>query len=153
MLLYNHTQYLARWAGDRIGVSDFGPCQAIGVIRNAEIAAVAVFNQFRWPNIEISFVTADPRWATRQNIREIMGYPFNKLQCKRLTAITEHTNQRTIAFLCRLGFREEGYHPDVFENGNAAITYGLLRKDALRWIEDIPSGEKRRLASSSPVSV
>jgi RimJ/RimL family protein N-acetyltransferase len=45
------------------------------------------------------------------------------------------TNQPARAFLCRLGFREEGYHPDALPLGDA-VTYGLLRKDAARWLED-----------------
>ncbi len=133
MLIFGYTQALARWAGERLGVADFGPCQTIGVLRNGQIAAVAVFNNFRSPSIEITFVTADPRWATPDAVRAIIGYPFNQLGCKRLTAVTEATNQRTRAFLCRLGFRHEGTHADALPTGDA-VSYGLLRKDATRWL-------------------
>jgi RimJ/RimL family protein N-acetyltransferase len=135
MLLYAQDMALTRWAGNRLGISDFGPSRAIGVVRKGDIAAVAVFHHFRFPDIEISFVTAHKHWATPQTVRGIMRYPFVQLGCKRLTAITEAKNQPTRAFLCRLGFRQEGVHPDVFNDGDA-ISYGLLRKDAERWLAE-----------------
>lgn len=135
MLIYGHKRVLAQWAGERLGISDWGPCETIGVLRRGEIAAVAVFNQYRPPNIEISFVVTDPRWATPDAVKAIIGYPFNQLGCKRLTSVTEATNQRARAFLCRLGFRQEGIHPDALPGGDA-VTYGLLRKDAARWLAE-----------------
>lgn len=138
MLIYGQDVALAKWAGDRLGIQNWGPARAIGVVRHGSLAAVAVFHQFRYPSIEISFVTADRRWATPQTVRGILRYPFVQLGCKRLTAITEVTNLPTRAFLCRLGFREEGIHPDTFETGDA-VSYGLLREDAARWLaEDEP---------------
>ena len=125
--------YLSAWAGERIGIADWGPCKSIGVLRDHEVVAVAVFNNWIHPNIEISFVTSSHRWATREAIRAILAYPFVQLQCKRITSTTKATNQRARAFLCRLGFREEGYHPDVFEDDDA-VSYGLLARDAARWI-------------------
>jgi RimJ/RimL family protein N-acetyltransferase len=135
MLIYGHTRVLAQWAGERLGIADFGPCSTIGVLRRGEIAAVAVFNCYRLPNIEISFVVADPRWATPEAVKAIISYPFKQLGCKRLTSITEVKNQRARAFLCRLGFRFEGIHPDCLPSGDA-VSYGLLRKDAARWLAE-----------------
>ena len=125
--------YLAHWAGSRLGISDWGNCTSIGVARNFEVLAVAVFNNYRWPNIEISFVTSSRRWATPKAVRAIMAYPFIQLRCKRITSTTEASNQRARAFLCRLGFREEGYHADALTTGDA-VTYGLLACEAARWL-------------------
>ena len=135
MLIYGQDVALAKWAGDRLGIQNWGPSRAIGVVRHGSLAAVAVFHQYRHPSIEISFVTADRRWATPQVVLGILRYPFVQLGCKRLTAITEATNQPTRAFLCRLGFCEEGIHPDTFETGDA-VSYGLLREDAARWLAE-----------------
>lgn len=152
MLIFGHDRALARWAGDRIGIIDFGPSVAIGVLHEREIVAVAVFNQYRPPNIEVTFVTNRDRHdrgavrEIRNSIGPLLRYPFNQLRCKRVTAITEATNQPARAFLCRLGFREEGYHRDALPSGDA-VTYGMLRKDASRWIAEEDHVEK--LASSS----
>jgi ribosomal protein S18 acetylase RimI-like enzyme len=126
---------LARWAGDRIGIKDFGNCTTIGVVHKNQIVAVALYNKFLFPNIEVTFVTASPNWASPGAVKTILRYPFQQLNCKRITATTEATNQRARAFLCRLGFKQEGYHPDATPNGDA-VTYGLLRKDAARWLAE-----------------
>ena len=133
MIVYGYEQVFARWAGERLGVKDWGPCMTIAVYRRGEIAAVAVYSRYSHPNIEISFVTEMPRWATREAISAILRYPFIQLGCKRVTATTEATNQPARAFLCRLGFREEGFHPEAFPTGDA-VTYGLLARDAARWL-------------------
>lgn len=134
MLLYGHPG-IAAWAGRQLGIQDWGPCQSIGVMARGNLVAAAVFHQYRHPNIEISFVTVDKRWATPQTVRGIMRYPFIQLGCKRLTAITSDKNHPTREFLCRLGFVQEGYHPDAFESSDA-VTYGLLRAAAARWLTE-----------------
>lgn len=147
MLLFGYDRELARWAGERIGIADFGPCVAIGVVHKGEIVAAAIYNQFRWPNIEITFVTSSPRWASPGAIRAILRYPFVQLKCKRVTAVTEATNQPARAFLCHLGFKEEGYHPEALPCGDA-VSYGLFAKDAARWIAEDRIHVERRNASS-----
>lgn len=135
MLLFHCDEALAKWAGDRLGMEIGKPNTSIGVVHKGQIVAAAVFNNFRAPNIEITFVTSSARWASPGAVRAIFRYPFLQLGCKRLTAIIEATNQPARAFLCRLGFKLEGIHPDVFKSG-AAETYGLLLKDAQRWVAE-----------------
>lgn len=128
-------EILVRWVSERVGVEDFGPCVTIGVVHNGGIVAVALYNKWLHPNIEVTFAVSSPRWASPGSVKAIFKYPFVQLGCKRVTATTHHTNDKARAFLVRLGFKQEGYHPDVFEDGDA-VTYGLLRKDAERWLKD-----------------
>lgn len=133
MLIFGRDQEIARWAGQRLGIDDFGPCVAIGVERNGVPVAAAIYNHYGPPNIEITFVTTTPRWATRDTIAAILRYPFVQLNCRRITATTLATNATARRFLERLGFRQEGFHPDAMMAGDA-VSYGLLRADAARWI-------------------
>lgn len=132
---------LVRWAVQQLGIRDYGPCQAIGVYHDAKIVAVAIFHEFRIPSIEVTFVTSSPRWASPNAVRAILKFPFKQLECKRLTAVTEAKNQPARAFLCRLGFKLEGIHPDALPTGDA-VSYGLLRKNAARWLEERPLEQK-----------
>lgn len=132
MLIYGHDKALAAWAGKRLGI-EFEKFTAIGVAHKNEIVAAAIFNNYHPPSIQVTFVTASPRWASRGAIRAILSYPFIDLQCSRVTAITEAKNQPARAFLCRLGFRQEGYHPQALPSGDA-VTYGLLARNARRWV-------------------
>lgn len=135
MLLFGCDEPLAKWAGDRLGMEIGKPNTSIGVVHRNEIVAVAVFNNYRPPNIEITFVTSSPRWASPGAVKAIMRYPFKQLGCKRITAVIEATNQPARAFNCRLGFKLEGIHPDMFASG-AAESYGLLLEDAQRWVAE-----------------
>lgn len=145
MIVFGHVGYhrlppgavpnelLARWAGERLGIADFGPCVTIGVVHSGRIVAVALYNKYLHPNIEVTFVTASPRWASPGAVRTILSYPFVQLSCKRVTATTESANHAARRFLERLGFRQEGYHPDALPSGDA-VTYGLTRAGAARWL-------------------
>ena len=133
MLLFGCDQMLARWAGDRLGIADFSPCTAIGVAHDGEIVAAAIYNNYRPPNIEITFVTSSPRWASRRAIQAMLRYPFVQLRCARTTALTDARNARARALLRRIGFRPEGFHADALPSADA-VSYGLLAKDAARWI-------------------
>ena len=101
--------------------------------RIGEIVAVAIYNNYRPPNIEITFVTSSPRWASRRAIQAMLRYPFVQLRCARTTALTDARNARARALLRRIGFRPEGFHADALPNADA-VSYGLLAKDAARWI-------------------
>lgn len=133
MLIFGRDQELALWAGDRVGIENFGPCVSIGVAHAGEIVAVAVYNQYAHPNIHITFATSSPRWASPGAVKAIFRYPFVQLKCKRITALTGLRNESAIRFLNRLGFKEEGIHPEVFMDDDA-VSFGLLAKDAARWL-------------------
>lgn len=133
MLLTQQDALVAPWVGTRVGVTDFGLCSTIGVVRGGNLVAGAVFNNYRHPNIEVTFAADSPRWASKQNISCILRYPFVQLGCLRLTAYTKAKNSRARTFLTGLGFDQEGYHPYGFPDDDA-VSYGLLR-DKCRWID------------------
>lgn len=146
MIVLGADEAVSRWVGVQLGIEDFGPLAGIGVARSGKLVAGAVFHNFNWPNIEVSFASTTPAWCTRQTIRSILNYPFIQLDCRRLTAITKATNQPARAFLCRLGFEIEGFHPDTYPDGDA-ISLGLLRRKC-RWIAQRDNLE----VSSSPAN-
>jgi RimJ/RimL family protein N-acetyltransferase len=135
VLLYGHDAALIAWTEKQLGAT-IKVCQptAIGVARNGRIVAAALFSNYQPPNIEITFVTTTPLWASKENVKAILSYPFKQLGCKRITAITEEVNTAARAFMERLGFVHEGTHPDAFPSG-AGISYGLSAARAERWIK------------------
>lgn len=137
-------------AGERLGIKrGWEKCRSFGVVRSNELVAIIVFSEFRHPNIEATIWSSSPRWATHHVLRAVLQYAFQTLACKRITATTEATNHPARGFLCRLGFRQEGVHPDALPTGDA-VTFGLLRKDAARWLAE-ESGFVQRLGGC-PVS-
>lgn len=143
-----HDIPLALLAAERLGTPPVrSPARSFGVIRDNMLIAVIFFSEYRPPNIEITVWSNDRRWATRPVIRAVMQYAFQQLGCKRITATTEATNQPARAFLCHFGFRQEGIHPDALPTGDA-VSYGLLRKDAARWLAEDPGLVERRCERS-----
>lgn len=136
MILYGYDKPLAEWTAKRLGMIALAePLSAIGVVQHNQITAAAVFNNYRPPNIEVTFVSSTPRWASRDAIRQILAYPFLQLGCRRITAICEAHNAQVREFMTRLGFKLEGFHPEALPTGDA-MTWGLMRYDAERWISD-----------------
>lgn len=147
-LVLDQHEIVARWVGDRTDILDFNPAPidgvdypgrlytAIGVADSSgALLAGAVYNNWRHPNIEITFAVEHPKWASREAIACILRYPFVQLKCLRITAYTAARNDRARAFLTNplIGFTQEGYHPNGFPSDDA-VSYGLLRENC-RWIK------------------
>jgi RimJ/RimL family protein N-acetyltransferase len=121
-------------------VEDWGPCRAIGIAENGELIAAIVFNSYHWPNIEVSIASSSARWCTRRNLAAIFAYPFCQLGCRRVGAAVEAMNEPVRAFLCRLGFRQEGLLQCAFPptrgnpEGHAAV-FGMTRAECV-WLGD-----------------
>ena len=110
------------------------PLTAIGVASySGDIMGVAIYHNYRQNDIEITFITATPRWATPGNIRALLHYPFIQLGVKRMTAITKKSNKKARSFMTGLGFILEGVHPYAARDCTAACTYGLYAKNAEKW--------------------
>lgn len=120
---------LAQWASERLGGTPIDDCQCLAVLRDGELKAVVKFFNYRWPNIEIGFVSEDWRWAVnRRGIFEVFMYPFKQLKCQRVTAIIDAKNKRARKMVRRLGFVEEGKLRRAGKTGDMFI-YGLLPED------------------------
>lgn len=120
---------LCVWAEQQLGVK-FEKYQTIGVLVGGKLVAVAVYHNYRAPDIQISFVSTTPRWAMPQAVEWITHtYPFKQMGAKRLTAIVRKKNRRVRRFLEGIGFKLEGTHPKAFPDGDAC-TYGLLREQS-----------------------
>ena len=130
---------VAAWVAARIaqvGAAErFGPHAAIGVSRGGALIAGAVFNNWRGHDIEVSFASADPRWARRGMVRTLFAYPFAQLGCARLSSLTAHGNARARKLLTGLGFTHEGVLRRGFDGAEDALIFGMLREEC-RWLED-----------------
>lgn len=135
-LITGYDQVIAQWVAERIkhveSESDFGPYQAIGVTDDAQTAILAgvVYHgchpEFR--SIEMTLAADSPRWCSRGIVTALMSYPFEQLQCRRVTAIVSERNPRALKLNHALGFRKEGVIRKGFGNHNAIIM-GMLAKE------------------------
>ena len=141
-LVLERSADVAAWVAARIpqmaGAADFGACAAIGVEgEDGRPLGGVVFHNYqpRFRNIEVSFAANTPRWLTRNLIRQILSYPFDQLNCARLTAITPKKAASARRFLDVFGFKREGVVRRGFGTDDAVIS-GLLKREwaRSRWV-------------------
>lgn len=136
-LVLGHEDVLGAWAEARIPhlfLDSLGPYCAFGIIDEAgHIRGVALYHGYapRYRGIEISFVLESPRWLTRAVIAGILSYPFDQLNCVRVTAATPGKKSAASArrFLEKFGFKREGLARLGFGDFGDAVIYGLTTRD------------------------
>ncbi len=127
----NENALLKAWLQKRID-ANVGDAQCLAVWREGKLAAVAAFYNYRHVDVEMSFASDNPRWATRQTIQWILGYPFLQLKTQRVTAMVAKSNRRCRKLLLGAGFMEEGRHRHAGKNLETMFSYGMTREDYLR---------------------
>ena len=94
-----------------------------------------VFSRFTTGNCEVTVAATDPRFITRRFALAVAAYAFVQMECRRVTAMIEVGNEKSLSLAQRLGFRMEGTCKDWFQSGDAYIL-GLLKKDCA-WLKDL----------------
>lgn len=134
-LLYNEDDRVRRFVAGLSGrPADFGPSTAIGVLFGDELVAGIVYNEFRGYGLSMHVSATSPKWASRRIVGTLLAYPFVQLGCVRITATIAATNDRARKLLRQLGFHVEGLHPLAWEGRKDALSYGMTRADAARWV-------------------
>lgn len=133
-LLLGYDREIAEWVRQRLEMeSGFGDCSAIGIVREGKLIAGVVYYSYRPPTVEMAIASTSPHWANRRILKHLFQYPFNQLNCKRITVLVDSENQPVRAFDERLGFVHEGTLRQAHPNGDAEI-YGMLKHEC-RWIK------------------
>ena len=126
-------EHVAKWVGERLAILDWGSCTAIGVERSGELIAGVVYNRYSWPDICMHVAAVEKSgWLTKRNLAVFFGYPFNQLNCKRVTALVPSKNAHALQFDLKLGFQYEGFLRDGMPDDDL-IVLGMLKKDC-KWL-------------------
>ena len=136
-LTFGRDAEVARWVGERIGIDDFGPCAAIGVVDDGAPVAGIVYSGWRdRPGaLEMSIAASSPRWCRRWVLEAAFRYPFEQLGARRVQATIRRGNRTARRFVERLGFRYEGMAREAWPTGEDAALYSMLRREC-RWTGD-----------------
>lgn len=127
-LAFDQNVVYRHWLYERLEVPFLGyDVQTISVIRNDEIAAVIAYYNFTKRDCFIA-AAAEGFWLTKSVIQVVFRYPFVQLECKRITAICNERNERSIKLVTGLGFKQEGRVRDYYESADALVL-GLLKHE------------------------
>lgn len=138
-VIYKQDERVGKFVADGLhgidSVESFGEFVTIGVEKNGKLLAGAVYNNMRSEgsipfDMQIAFYASSPKWATRSNMEAILGYPFDHLKLKRITAIVKKSNKKAKKLITSLGFQYEGKARLAWDGVNDAFIYGMLREEA-----------------------
>jgi len=115
---------VAEFVGKRVNSIIYPPFTAMGIERDGEIIAGAVFNSFTGCDVH---VTVAGEGFTRGFVRAVRHYVFVQLRCLRISIETE--KDEVIDYAKRLGAQTEGRKRNHFGKGRHAILLGILKED------------------------
>lgn len=132
-LVYDDTERLLAWAAGKIGIRAFrDDAQAIGLERNGDLVAVTVFDTFSSRDCYMHVASdGSKHWLTREFLVACFAYPFIQCNLPRVSSPIAESNQAALRFNMKLGFVQEGYHPQAAHDGGAILSMGLLKKSCI----------------------
>ena len=134
----NKEDLICMWMAERLpgyAPDDFKPCSTIGFMRDGQLVAGVLFNNFREScrDVQLTIAADTPSWIGKDSLRVIFEYVFIQLGCVRLTVSIAKKNKRPRRLAEGLGFKYEGNLRKGFDGVEDCIIYGMLHSEC-RWI-------------------
>ena len=110
----------------------FGQCVALGVIQKEYLIGGVVYHEYRGHDVQVS--AAFDKIFHPLPLRALCDYPFNTLNCARVTMIVGRQNRKARKIAEAFGFKLEGVHHKGLDGFEDAFSYGML-KEHCRWLK------------------
>ena len=138
---------VVRWVANKTNeYGDFGTDVGIGWEKNGELVGGVAYANWNGVNVEAHTASdGSKRWLTRQYLWTIFDYPFNQLQCNRITLCIGEGNKDSRRFAEHLGFELEAVLKDAHPSGHLLI-FRMFKKDC-RWLHENLYKMRLRLAA------
>lgn len=129
---------VSEWVGEKIGLENFGPHEAIGIEDGGKLICGVVYSNFiqyqgKPISAEVSIAAVNRKWCTRKNLKVLFSYPFLQLGVERLQATIALDNTEARDFNERLGFTVEGIGRKAYFDGRDCVVSSMLKHEC-RWI-------------------
>lgn len=109
---------------------DDGPFEIFAIGRRGAIMGAVMFSKYANGNIEMT-CAGEVGWIDRKALRLIYAYPFQQLQCRRVTARVHAANAVMRSYCTRMGFKPEGVLREAIDGADLHL-FGMLRKEC-KW--------------------
>jgi RimJ/RimL family protein N-acetyltransferase len=104
--------------------------QGIGIERNGELVGGVLYDSYSTNNIFMHVAGVDGgHWATKSFVKAVFGYPFNQLNCKRVSGWVEASNIKARQLDEHLGFKPEAVLEGAARDGGDVIIYRMWREE------------------------
>jgi RimJ/RimL family protein N-acetyltransferase len=89
------------------GRSDWGPCGTMGIVLDGVLSGAVVFHNWmeQYGTMEISCAATDPRWLTKETIRNCLSVCFDQHKCQQIFSRVAPDNLRTLKIWDFVGFK------------------------------------------------
>lgn len=149
---------LAEWASARVphvGAAGFGPCSAVGIALQGELAAVVVWHDFqpRHGTVQLSMASATPAWINRAVVGRILGLAFeapwgrDAVQIRKVWVAIPSTAVRTIRLNEALGLKREATLRQHFYPHVHAVICSIMQGEFKRLYRSKPTADAARIAA------
>lgn len=126
--------WVVEWVAERTNeFGNFGCATGIGWMSRGTLVAGVAYAEWNGPNV-VCHIASDgsKRWLTREYLWTIFDYPFNQLNCKRITVCVGQGNSNSRRFVEHLGFVQEASLSGAHPTGDLLI-YRMFR-EGCKWI-------------------
>jgi len=134
-LILQMDKQVATWVWDKCSNVKFAlpdnSYKGIGVSNSNGMLAGFVYSDWQpeFGTIEMSLAAVSPRWASRRIISFLLAYPFNDLDCQRISVVTSENNQKALRLAQGVGFVKEALIERHYGMNENAIVLRLFKED------------------------
>jgi RimJ/RimL family protein N-acetyltransferase len=99
-----------------------------------DVAGGVIYSDFTRESVVVHVAGFKDGWLSRLFLFMAFDYPFNQMKVNRIFSQIAETNEISLGFNARLGFRPVTYIPGVYRNNKAMIVTKLEKADC-RWLD------------------
>jgi RimJ/RimL family protein N-acetyltransferase len=128
-------EHIARWVAERTGGMYFaGSGQGVGWLRNGELVAGVLFDNFTGQSVQMHVAADGKHWLSREFLRFCFRYPFEQMKVNKVIGLVDSTNEAALRFDQHLGFTQEAVIKDAGRKGDTIIL--TMTRDQCRFLGD-----------------
>ena len=123
---------VVEWVAKRTNeFGSFGTDIGIGWERGGALVAGVAYANWNGVNVECHIASEGTHWLTREFLWTIFDYPYNQLNCRRITVCVGQGNTASRRFVEHLGFTLEAPLKGAHPSGDLLIY--VLWKESCKW--------------------
>lgn len=128
-MIFFDAHIIGPWVCEKAGGTWIsGRGTAIGEMKDGQITAGVLYEDYREKANIVCHIRGEPGWANRKFLSIIYDYPFNQLQVKRITVPVDSTNEASIRLVENMGFKLECTLKQAIPDGDLLL-YVMFKED------------------------
>lgn len=120
---------IAKFVQARVPVPLAQGMRAIGLERDGQVVAGALFEGYNGRNVWIHLAGEGRNWLTRQFIHACMRYVWVTLGCARISCHVVAGNAASVRFVERFGWRREAVLDGAAADGGDVLIYAMTKEE------------------------